>query len=99
MTSYIKNPKTLRKSNKANVKFTLWTKGEMSRLQLAKELGLTTPSITQLINELEQNNEVSEGVVNPNSFASCSLDISPFVQRVNLTLALLLFLKVFGFLI
>ena len=61
MTSYIKNPKTLRKSNKANVKFTLWTKGEMSRLQLAKELGLTTPSITQLINELEQNNEVSEG--------------------------------------
>lgn len=61
MTSYIKNPKTLRKSNKANVKFTLWSKGEMSRLQLAKELGLTTPSITQIINELEQYGEVSEG--------------------------------------
>ena len=60
MTIKVKNPKTLRKNNKANILFILYNKGPMSRLQLANELGLTTASITQIINELIQENEVIE---------------------------------------
>ena len=60
MTTKVINPKTLRKSNKVNIKFILWSKGDMSRLQLAKELKLTKASITQIVNDLVYEGEVEE---------------------------------------
>ena len=49
MTTKVINPKTLRKSNKVNIKFILWSKGDMSRLHLAKELKLTNKNNTTRI--------------------------------------------------
>ena len=60
MTTKVINPKTLRKSNKVNIKFILWSKGDMSRLHLAKELKLTKASITQIVNDLVYEGEVEE---------------------------------------
>lgn len=54
----INNPKTLRKSNMANIAFELLTNDALSRLQLASKLQLTTASITQLVHEL-----ISKGIV------------------------------------
>ncbi len=62
MSEKIKNPKTLRKNNKANIAFRLLAKGDTSRLRLSEELGLTGASITQLIKELLSENIVKEGV-------------------------------------
>jgi len=60
MSEKINNPKSLRRNNKANIAFKLLTKGEMSRLKLSEELGLTAASITQLVQELKRGHVVRE---------------------------------------
>jgi predicted NBD/HSP70 family sugar kinase/predicted transcriptional regulator len=58
MDSKVINPKILRRSNKIKIMFKLLTEGDMSRIRLAQELGLTTASITQISREL-----ISEGLI------------------------------------
>lgn len=60
MNDRVKNPKSLRTNNKAAVAFRLLTKGDTSRLRLARELSLTGASITQLVRELMDEDVVSE---------------------------------------
>lgn len=61
MANKVNNPKTLRKSNNANLLWQLYNYGELSRLQLADKCGLTTASITQLVQSLIASGIVSEG--------------------------------------
>jgi predicted NBD/HSP70 family sugar kinase len=60
MSEKINNPKSLRRNNKTNIAFKLLTKGEMSRLRLSEELGLTQASITQVVQELIEEDIVRE---------------------------------------
>ncbi|HKL94537.1 MAG TPA: ROK family protein [Clostridia bacterium] len=68
MANKVYNPKTLRKSNNANLLWQLYNHGELSRLQLAEKCGLTTASITQLVQNLMAEEVVVEsGSVQRNS--------------------------------
>lgn len=60
MATKANNPKTLRKSNNANLLWQLYNHGELSRLQLAEKCGLTTASITQLVQSLMLSQVVVE---------------------------------------
>ena len=55
-----KDIRQFRRSNKAQILWYLYNRGPLSRLELAKLCNLTTPSITQLINDLLVQNEVKE---------------------------------------
>lgn len=55
-----KDIRQFRRSNKAQILWYLYNRGPLSRLELAKLCKLTTPSITQLINDLLIQNEVKE---------------------------------------
>ncbi len=59
----VKNPNTLRLSNKISILKCLIWNGDMSRHQLAVMLGLTPASITQLVQELIAENKVVQGAV------------------------------------
>ena len=55
-----KDIRQFRRSNKTQILWFLYNKGPLSRLELAKLCKLTTPSITQLINDLTIQKEVVE---------------------------------------
>lgn len=54
------NPKALRRSNKALVLYKLWCGGDLPRLALASETGLTAASVTQIVQELLADGSVVE---------------------------------------
>lgn len=56
----IKDIRQARRNNKAQILWYLYNNGPMSRIELAKLLKLTTPSITQLISDLMIQQEVVE---------------------------------------
>ena len=60
MDKKTRNPKELRRSNKAQILWHLYNKGPLSRLELASLCHLTTPSITQLMQDLLVQGEVIE---------------------------------------
>ena len=55
-----KNTKALRSSNKTNIAYLLYSRGDTSRLQLSKITGLTNASITQIVQELQADGMVEE---------------------------------------
>ena len=75
-----KDIRQFRRSNKAQILWYLYNRGPLSRLELAKLCKLTTPSITQLINDLLIQNEVKEiGSIQRNSTGrrEVLLDLNP----------------------
>ena len=75
-----KDIRQFRRSNKAQILWYLYNRGPLSRLELAKLCKLTTPSITQLINDLLVQNEVKEiGSIQRNSTGrrEVLLDLNP----------------------
>ena len=75
-----KDIRQFRRSNKTQILWFLYNKGPLSRLELAKLCNLTTPSITQLINDLTIQKEVVEvGSVQRNATGrkEILLDLNP----------------------
>ncbi|MDD4120708.1 MAG: winged helix-turn-helix domain-containing protein, partial [Clostridia bacterium] len=52
MGNEVNSLKSLKKNNKSSILRLLYDNGAMSRLELAKETGLTTASITVLVKDL-----------------------------------------------